>query len=256
MFKNLKNYNPDDVAVFEAYIHRLRTEKNKDGTLKNYWATKTTDAKFEAMFKAVVKSGLSIDGKHITINTNGVSFDYVAYKNKMLMVYPESLIDVQLVYEGDEYSFSKDSGKVIYSHKIANPFGSTEDKIIGAYCVIKNQRGEFLTTLSRPEIDKHRKVAKQDYIWRAWFREMAFKTVIKKAVKVHYDDLYIEMENLDNEQYDLEKHEEKQELVPGTNHYVKVITAAKERGVGLAELKKHYIINKAAEAVITKELKG
>jgi len=152
------------------------------------------------------KAGFEIDGKHISIQSTGLSFDYVAYKNKMLMAYPESVIDLQLVYEGDEINFSKDSGKIVYSHKINNPFANSKDrKIIGGYCVIKNKRGEFLTTLNSDELEKHRKVAKADYIWQQWFSEMALKTVIKKAVKYHFDDIFTDIVEEDNKENDIEK---------------------------------------------------
>ena len=69
--------------------------------------------------------------------------------------------------------------------------------------VIKNNRGEFLTLLSRKEIDKHRATAKTDYIWKSWFREMVFKTLMKKACKYHFEDSVADIESLDNENYNL-----------------------------------------------------
>ena len=123
----------------------------------------------------------------------------------MLLVYPESIIDIQLVYDGDDIRFSKKSGSVDYSHTFSNPFDQNENKIIGGYCVIKNKRGEFLTLISKAEIDKHRKKAKTDFIWKEWFKEMALKTIMRKAVKMHFDDVFAKMDEQDNENYDLEK---------------------------------------------------
>lgn len=201
----LKDSNQEQVEKFASYIIRLFLEKDrKTGNSKNIWIQKKTDQQMVDLFKRVEKDGLVFDGEHITLQSTGISYDYVAYKNKMLLVYPDSIIDVQLVYEGDDFSFSKENGKVVYDHTISNPFGQKDDKIIGGYCVIKNKRGDFLTTLSKDDIDKHRKVAKTDYIWRNWFKEMAMKTVIKKAVKYHFSDIYTEIESSDNEQYDLE----------------------------------------------------
>lgn len=154
-------------------------------------------------FRRVAEEGLVFDGEHITLQSTGISFDYIAYKNKMFLAYPESEIDVALVYAGDDFSFSKESGKVRYTHNIIDPFGQKDNEVVGGYCVIKNKRGEFLTTLSKADIEKHRKVAKTDYIWAQWFKEMALKTVIKKAVKIHFADVYQEIEQEDNEAYDL-----------------------------------------------------
>jgi len=122
----------------------------------------------------------------------------------MFLAYPESTIDLSLVYEGDTFSVSKESGSVMYQHNISNPFNQEEKTIIGGYCVIRNKRGEFLTLLSKDDIDKHRKVAKTDYIWRQWFTEMALKTIVKKACKFHFSDIYENIETIDNDNYNLD----------------------------------------------------
>jgi len=147
---------------------------------------------------------LIFDGVHITLQSTGVSYDYIAYKNKMLLAYPETIIDVSLVYTKDEFVFEKKSGVVSYVHKIGDPFGQTETDIIGGYCVIKNKRGDFLTLLNKADIERHRKVARTDYIWKSWFAEMALKTVIKKACKQHFADIFQNIETIDNEGSDVE----------------------------------------------------
>ncbi len=123
----------------------------------------------------------------------------------MLIAYPESRIDVGLVFEGDNFSFSKKNGVVEYFHDISNPFGNTDEKIIGAYTIIRNKRWEFITLLSKADILKHRMVAKTDYIWKAWFQEMCLKTIVKKACKLHFGDIFQAIEDMDNENYDLDK---------------------------------------------------
>ena len=55
------------------------------------------------------------------------------------------------------------------------------------------------------EIEKAKKVAKQDFIWKAWFSEMAMKTTIKKAIKFHFEDIYSAIEEEDNKNYDISK---------------------------------------------------
>lgn len=69
-----------------------------------------------------------------------------------------------LFTKADVFSFSKENGVVSYSHQMADPFGHKEEDIIGGYCIIKNKRGEFITTLSRDEINKARRVAKTQTI--------------------------------------------------------------------------------------------
>lgn len=205
IIKELKGWkNKEEVETFGAYCQKTMVEKNKDGSIKNPWFQGRSPSELAEVFKRVANDGLVFDGKHVTFQSTGVSYDYVAYKNKMLKAYPESKIDIGTVAKEDEVSFEKVDGTVIYRQIIKNPFQSpTEESIIGAFCVIKNSRGDFLTTLSKEEIEKHRKVARTDYIWKAWFKEMVLKTVIKKACKQHFDDVTAKMDEVDNENNDI-----------------------------------------------------
>ena len=196
--------NCEHSEQFASYIIKLENERDSSGKLKNPWLANRTEEEMAELFRRVAEDGLVFDGKHITLQPTGISYDYVAYKNKMLLAYPESQIDVSLVYEGDDFQVAKESGSVIYHHNIKEPFNRKEENIIGGYCVIQNRRGEFLTIMSKEDIEKHRKTAKTDYIWRQWFMEMALKTVIKKAVKQHFSDVFEKIEDTDNENYSLE----------------------------------------------------
>lgn len=202
--KGLEEFKKENVNQYADYCYRISIELDKDGKLKNLWANKKPATEYIKGFKLIDSQGLVFDGKHITWQSTGITFDYVAYKNKMLLAYPESKIDVQTILEKDEFTVSKENGKVIYSHKIIDPLAD-EKAIIGAYCVIKNERGEFLTTINKAEIEKHKKSAKTQYIWNAWFKEMILKTVIKKACKMHFDDVYEHIISVDNENEDIEK---------------------------------------------------
>lgn len=202
--KGLEEFKKEIVNQYADYCYRITIELDKEGKLKNPWASKKPATEYIKGFKLIDSQGLVFDGKHITWQSTGITFDYVAFKNKMLIAYPESKIDVQTILEKDVFSVSKQNGKVIYSHDITDPLAD-EKAIVGAYCVIKNNRGEFLTTLNKPEIEKHKKSAKTQYIWNAWFKEMVLKTVIKKACKMHFDDIYETIMEVDNENEDIEK---------------------------------------------------
>ena len=156
------------------------------------------------IFKLVEAEGLVFDWKHITLQNTWVSYDYNALKNKMLLVYPESTIDINLVYKDDVFEVKKESGKVWYTHQVYDPFRNRDNDIVWGYVVIKNKRWEFITTMWSSDIEKHRKVAKTDYIWKAWFAEMCMKTIMKKACAIHFKDIYTEIEAQDNENYDLD----------------------------------------------------
>lgn len=200
----LKDYNQEEVENYASYCVRLLLAKKKDGSLQNPFMQTKTDEIMATLFKRVAKDGLVFDGEHITLQSTGISYDYIAYKNKMFLAYPESTIDVNLVYGEDKFSVAKESGSVMYSHSVADPFNQNENNIKGGYCIIKNKRGEFMTLLGKEEIEKHRKVAKTDFIWRQWFKEMATKTIIKKACKLHFSDIFQNIEKNDNENYELE----------------------------------------------------
>ncbi len=208
----LQNQNEQHVKNYINYCSKTANAKDKQGNIKNPWFAKLSAKRLANYFTQVKEIGLVLDGVHVTIQITGLSYDYVAYKNRMLIAYPDTKMDVQLVYKGDEFSFEKLNGEVIYNHTIANPFQQIDQDIVGGYCIIKNERGQFLTTLSSADFAKHKRVAKTSYIWDAWYPEMCKKTLIKKAVKVHYDDLYIEMDKEDNKQIDLDQ---KQDLSNG-----------------------------------------
>lgn len=195
------------VDEFSSYCQRIATEVDKKTKELKYPFMKTKSAKQLAdLFKRVKAIGLVFDGKHITLQSTGISFDYVAYKNKMLLAYPESTIDVGVVKEGDTFSIDNVNGEIEYRHMIQDPFKTADmNNINGAFCIIKNKRGQFATLLSKEDLAKHRKVAKTDFIWSAWYKEMVLKTVIKKGCKYHFDDVFEEMNNIDNESVDLEK---------------------------------------------------
>lgn len=205
IFSGLSEYNKVNVEIYVNYLKFLEKDKKKDNTLTNPWFTYFKDDEAIEIYKKVAKDNVFIDGETITLSNRGkiiVSYNYQAYKNILLNVYPESTFDIQIVNKGDDFSFFKDSGKVVYSHRINNPF-ATQKEIIGTYCIIKNSRGEFLETLNMEDIAKMRAVAKTKNIWDEWESEMVLKSVIKRACKRHFRDIVVNVEKLDNENYDL-----------------------------------------------------
>lgn len=202
--KGLEGFDAQKVDVYIDYLKKIEADKKPDGGIKNPWFKYKTAPELIACFKKVSLDGLFFDGIHITLQSTGISYDYIAYRNLMYQIYPESIIDLGIIYSDDTFIFQKHSGKITYTHNINNPFNQNEDNMVGGYVVIKNKRGEFLTLLNKEDIKKHRKVAKTDTIWRAWPIEMAMKTLIKKATKLHFNDIYSNVETLDNEQYDLD----------------------------------------------------
>jgi len=201
----LTGFDTPEIDRYINYLKYLETEKEKDGTLKNKWFVYFKEKDAIDIYTKVAIDNLCIDGETITLQFKGrvmVSYNYQAYKNRLLNIYPESMFDIQIVNDGDEFSFHKENGKVIYSHKIKDPFNPSP-KIIGTYCIIKNKRGEFLETLNMTDIEKMKSVAKTKNVWDQWFSEMVLKSVIKRACKRHFADITTNIEKIDNENYDL-----------------------------------------------------
>jgi hypothetical protein len=203
----LKGYDSIEVKKFITYCKDSETALTSDKKKKfPFWQYLTAETLADH-FKNVKAQGLVLDGVHITIQSTGVTYDYIARRNKLLLSFPETVLDVQLFYQGDNFSVKNESGKYIYTHEIGNVFSRKETEILGGYCFIKNQRGEFFTSLTLEELEKHRKTAKTDYIWKNWLTEMYLKTVIKKAVSVHFDDVFNDIEKEDNKSYQIEEPE-------------------------------------------------
>jgi len=202
----LTDYDNINVIQYTNYLKQLETAK-KDGQLVNKWFPYFKDDAAIDIFKKVAIDNLYIDGESITLQYKGkiiASYDYHAYKNRVLNVYPESTFDMQIVNKDDDFSFHKENGKVIYSHKINNPFNPNPE-IIGTYCIIKNKRGEFLETLNMTEIQKMKSAAKTKNVWDNWFSEMVLKSVIKRACKRHFKDITQNIDTIDNENYDVDR---------------------------------------------------
>lgn len=197
--KNIKNqladYDSTKVDIYIAYLKQLQSDA------KNTWIKSIGPEEFINVFKKVSSTGLSIDGDTVTLGYLKkvvIQYNYHAYKNKITLMYPDTIFDFGLVYRGDEYSFKKESGKVTYNHIISDPFGEDRE-IIGAYGVIKNSRGEFLETINMETIGKMKNSSKMKFIWDAWFDRMVLKSIIKRICSVHFKDLVVEIEEMDNE---------------------------------------------------------
>jgi len=192
----LRDYDKVRVDLFISYLNSLKKEK---------WYRNLTTPLVVDLFKKVAIDGVFIDGENVLFTYRGkitVSYNYKAYKSIMLNYYPESIIDLQLVYDGDTFSFEKIDGKVHYKHSIGNPFSDMK-KIIGSYCIVKNKRGEFIEVLNMSEIKKIRNTASTQAIWNTWEGEMIKKSNIKRICK-NFADKFANVEQIDNQNYNPE----------------------------------------------------
>lgn len=186
----------DLIETAILYVKKKIAEKDYDGKAKNNY-----DPAFILQTIAeCVDNGFALDGVNYVLTGNRMYMPtYKAFKNKIYMVYPETVIDLQLIREGDTYNFAKESGSVVYSHEVADPFEDNERKIKGAYCVIKNSRGEFLETLNLRDYKLMQESSKNPKLWDKWESEFWLKSVIKRACKRHFNDITKAIEEKDNE---------------------------------------------------------
>ena len=199
--KLLKNYDSEKVDIYISYLKNLKKETTKDGKLLNWWFDKISEIEFADVFKKVANTGLFIDGDSITLTYRKkliVTYDYHAYKNKVMLSYPETIFDFQIVYKDDSFTFRKESGKVIYSHTITNPFDNKKE-IQGAYGVIKNRKGEFIEFLTLDDIQKMKNTSNMKAIWNTWFDRMVLKSIIKRICNIHFKDIVKDIDTIDNE---------------------------------------------------------
>lgn len=189
-------YPKDSQTKFLSYIFSINRFDKKG---KNQLHDNNVVDLFN-LFMKFYNIGITIDGTNAVIAGKRMAMvTYHGYKNVVLRTYPEAKFDLQLVKEGDEFKVAKESGSVVYSHQLNNPFSNAQ--IIGAYCVIKTDRGEFFEALTKEDFEQMKKGSKQFYLWNDWESEFWLKSVIKRACKRHFYDVVEKIDKHDNEDF-------------------------------------------------------
>lgn len=189
----------DDINKFLAYISGERAKEKGKESNKQPVTNNTDDMLYTLAFK-FYGLGLIIDGINVVITGRAMAMvTYNGYKNKVKQSYPSATFDIQLVREGDTFSVAKESGEVIYSHQFGSPFEN--NKINGAYVVIKIDGTDYFEALNRRDYEEMQKSSKQSFLWDKWESEFWLKSVMKRACKRHFFDIVAEIDKTDNEQY-------------------------------------------------------
>lgn len=197
-----KKRDAKKVNKFVSYVYNeMEKEKNRS----KQPVSSNDIAKLINMFVKYDNIGVNIDGVNavitgremVLITANGL-------KNKVISIYPELEIDWGIVKAGDEFKLAKESGAVLYTHNYGNPFGDN-DTIEGSYCVMKNNRGEYIETLNKQDFNNMKNASRSQNQWNTWASEYWVKSVIKRAAKRHYADELKEFLEIDNEEFDQEK---------------------------------------------------
>lgn len=162
----------------------------------------------QEMYSLIVKYlnvGTNLDGVNVILAGKNMGLvTYQGYMNKVKQLHPDVFFDVQLVREGDDFKVAKESGNVIYTHTIADPFASYDDKkIVGAYCVVKFDDNESIELLNERDYNEMQNASKSSYTWKKWPSEFWRKSVIKRACKVYFSEEVAQLEKIDNEDHGL-----------------------------------------------------
>lgn len=186
-----------DVAKVEKSIAYL---SSADQTQKH------TDMELYSLVTKYLNAGVNLDGVNVVLTGKNMGLiTFHGYMNKVKQLHPDVFFDVQLVKEGDDFKFAKESGSVVYTHNFTDPFGAKP--IIGAYCVVKlnNESGdESLELLTKEDFEKMRSSSRNSSTWNKWESEFWRKSVIKRACKVYFTEEVRELELIDNADYGLE----------------------------------------------------
>lgn len=167
---------------------------------------KHTDYELYSLVTKYINAGVNLDGVNVVLTGKNMALiTFHGYMNKVKQLHPNVFFDVQLVKEGDEFKFAKESGQVLYTHNFTDPFATKP--IIGAYCVVKlnNDNGdESLELLTSEDFQKMKSSSRNSATWNKWESEFWRKSVIKRACKVYFSEEVRELEAIDNADYGLE----------------------------------------------------
>lgn len=212
----------DDAAVAEAkqYAASVMGELEKiaaSGDSKKMVILQCSPQSIVQTMIDAAKFRLMIDGRqhaHLVKYGNECTLQigYRGYIAKVAEHYESADLNVFPVYEGDVVQISGSDGFDRYTHDRANAFEDSVDKFKGIVAVLYYKKGgrEFqkVITMTKNEIGKIRKAAKQDFVWSAWFIEKAKAAAVKRICKLQFASISIlqEMIAYDNQKhYDIDK---------------------------------------------------
>lgn len=169
-------------------------------------AQRHSEMELYSLVTKYLNAGTNLDGTNVILTgKNMAMITFHGYMNKVKQLHPDVFFDVQLVRDGDEFKFAKESGSVIYTHNIGDPFGNTDIK--GAYCVVKlnNDNGdESLELLNSRDYEEMKSKSRNIRGWNDWPTEFWRKSVIKRACKVYFAEEIAELDKIDNADYGIE----------------------------------------------------
>ncbi len=198
--EKLLNAEYESSKINKALAYLSTEQAKKDNNV-----VKHNDLELYNMIVKYFNAGTNLDGINVIVAGKNMGLiTYHGYMNKVKQNHKDVFFDVQLVRDGDTFSFAKESGSVVYTHNISNPFEATPKDIIGAYCVVKFEGGnESLELLNSEDYTKMKDSSRNKGTWEKWESEFWRKSVIKRACKIYFAEEVAELEKIDNEDYGL-----------------------------------------------------
>lgn len=193
---SIKSNIPNDIVIKEWRLYFKALKK-----LCNYKAPTSifSEDNVVSVFIDVVNAGLSFSEsqKHIylhffmdKVSTNfklRYTISYFAY----IFIAKKFGYNVKtlVIYDGDNFSLSDDSGKVKYKFEKKN-FVQKKEELKLVFCIAQNSKEDVLVyeIMSKEQIDRVKEMSvkynpESTGIWSKFYEEMAKKTVIKRLLK-------------------------------------------------------------------------
>lgn len=198
----------NQVKQYQASV--LQTIEKTVGTDKDL-STKNPHSIVQCMIDAA-QFRMMIDGRqhaHLVPYGNAVTLQigYRGYLAKIKEIYPDADFTVEPIYKGDELKVWHDEDGAHYSLEKNNVFASGEQDFEGVLFAVKyTDNGRLVSKVvpvPKERIDRARKAAKQDFVWRSDYIEKAKAAAIKNACKNMFASITTlqEMVNYDNDKH-------------------------------------------------------
>lgn len=169
--------------------------------------SKHTDIELYTLVAKYLNAGTNLDGTNVILSGKNMGLiTFHGYMNKVKQLHPDVFFDVQLVKEGDKFSFKKVNGVVEYNHEFTDPFGAKP--IVGAYAVVNlnnESNDQSLELLNKEDFDKMKSSSRNNATWNKWESEFWRKSVIKRACKVYFAEEVKALEEIDNADYGIDE---------------------------------------------------
>ena len=138
-------------------------------------------------------------------------YEGLKYKAIKYSLFPIVDIEADLLYANDKFKMIKDCYKgAAYELEISDPFDRGKLKGGYAYIRFEDPRRNKLIVLTKADIDEVKEKAPSKKFWNDWYKEMALKTIVRRASKTvqldpkKFDDYYFLMEKFNGDAAEME----------------------------------------------------